>query len=126
MNDPGYFDSSPPDETAVGRRCRSRRLVAARLAWLRPGRRVLGWIAGNAGLLVDCGKDLATTAGTGKEIGNVVDGLNVSRPFGQVIAVLRVILKPLVVIFWAIGALALIAARAILPKLGRRLATGRH
>ncbi len=48
------------------------------------------------------------------------------RPFGQVIAVLRVILKPLIVIVWANGALALSAAPAILPKLGWLLATGRH
>lgn len=87
---------------------------------------VLSWIAANAGLLADSGKDLATTAGAGKEIGNIVDGLNVSGLLGQVIAVLRVILKPMIVIVWAIGALALIAAPAILPKLGRLLATRRH
>jgi hypothetical protein len=75
---------------------------------------------------VDSGKDLATTAGAGKEIGNIVDGLNVSGLLGQAIAVLRVILKPMIVIVWAIGALALIAAPAILPKLGRLLATRRH
>ena len=71
---------------------------------------VLSWIAGNAGLLADSGKDLATTAGAGKEIGNIVDGLNVSGLLGQVIAVLGVILKPMIVIVGAIGALALIAA----------------
>ena len=87
---------------------------------------VLSWIAGNAGLLADSGKDLATTAGAGKEIGNIVDGLNVSGLLGQVIAVLGVILKPLIVIVWAIGALSLIAAPAILPKLGRLLATRLH
>jgi hypothetical protein len=71
---------------------------------------VLSWIAANAGLLADSGKDLATTAGAGKEIGNIVDGLNVSGLLGQVIAVLGVILKPMIVIVGAIGALALIAA----------------
>lgn len=82
---------------------------------------VLGWIAGNAGLLVDGGKGLATAAGAGKEVGNIVDGLNVSGFLGQVIALLRVILKPTIVVVWAIGALVLLAAPAILRKIERLL-----
>lgn len=87
---------------------------------------VLGWIAANAGLLVDGGKGLATAIGAGKEAGNIVDALNVSGLLGQVIALLRVILKPTIVVVWVIGALVLIAAPAILPKIGRLLATFRH
>lgn len=82
---------------------------------------MLGWIASNAGLLVDGGKGLATATGAGKEVGNIVDGLNVSGFLGQVIALLRIILKPTIVVVWAIGALVLIAAPAIMQKIGRLL-----
>ncbi|MDH8543873.1 hypothetical protein QIH15_27010, partial [Klebsiella pneumoniae] len=74
-----------------------------------------------AGLLVDGGKGLATATGAGKEVGNIVDGLNVSGFLGQVIALLRIILKPTIVVVWAIGALVLIAAPAIMQKIGRLL-----
>lgn len=87
---------------------------------------VLGWIAAGAGLLVDGGKGLATAAGAGKEAGNIVDGLNASGLPGQVIALLRVILKPTIVVVWVIGALVFIAAPAILPRIGRLLAAFRH
>lgn len=87
---------------------------------------VLGWVAASAGLLVDGGKGLATAVGAGKEVGAVVDNLNVSGFLGQTIALLRVVLKPAVVIVWAIGALALIAAPVILRKIGRLLAARRH
>ncbi|GAA5168989.1 MULTISPECIES: hypothetical protein [Halomonadaceae] len=87
---------------------------------------VLGWIAISAGLLEDGGKSLATAAGVGKEVGNFVDGLNVSGLSGQVIALLRVIARPAIIVFWAIGALTLIAAPVILPRLGRLLGARRH
>lgn len=87
---------------------------------------VLDWIAASAGLLVDGGKGLATATGVGKEVGNIVDGLNVSGFLGQAIALFRVILKPTIVIVWAMGAILLIAAPAILPKIGRLLTAFRH
>lgn len=129
VNDPGYFDPAPrlPRRLPLGVVLAGLALWSL-LAWLcyalvDPA---LGWVAGNAGLLVDSGKGLATTAGAGKEIGNIVDGLNVSGLLGQVIAVLRVILRPMIVIVWVIGALALIAAPTILPIFGRLLAARRH
>jgi len=85
---------------------------------------VVGWVAASAGLLVDGGKGLATVVGAGKEVGAVVDNLNVNDFLGQTIALLRVVLKPAIVIVWAIGALALFAAPVILRTTGRLL--GRH
>lgn len=85
---------------------------------------VLGWVAANAGLLVDGGKGLAT--GAGKEVGSVVDNLNVSGFLGQAIALLRVIVKPAIIVLWVIGTLVLIAAPVILPRIGRLLGGRRH
>lgn len=50
----------------------------------------LGWAAASSGALVDGGKGLATAVGAGKEVGAVVDKLNVSGAVGQTIAFLRV------------------------------------
>ena len=87
---------------------------------------VLGWISANVGLLVDGGKSLATATGVGKEVRNVVDNLNVSGFLGQTIALMRVGLKPTIIVLWAIGALILVAAPLILPKIGRSFAERRH
>lgn len=87
---------------------------------------VLGWIAANTGLLVDGGKGLATAIGVGKEAGSVVDSLNVSGFLGQAIALLRTIVKPAIIVLWAIGALALAAAPVILPRVGRLLGGRQH
>ncbi|GAA2888462.1 hypothetical protein GCM10010837_48030 [Aminobacter niigataensis] len=86
---------------------------------------ILGWVAASAGLLVDGGRDIATATG-GKEVGTILDNLNVSGLLGQVIALLRVVLKPAIVVVWAIGALVLITAPLILRKIGRLLAARRH
>lgn len=87
---------------------------------------VLGWIAASAGLVLESGKNIATAAGAGKEVGTVVDGINASGFLGQAIALLRLALKPVIVIVWATGALAIIAAPLILRKIGGRLARLRH
>lgn len=87
---------------------------------------ILSWIAANAGLLIDSGKGLATATGAGKEVGSVINNLNVSGFSGQAIALLRVVLKPAIIVLWAIGALALIAAPLLLPRIGRMLGGRRH
>lgn len=87
---------------------------------------ILGWIAANTGLLVDGGKGLATATGVGKEVGSAVDTLNVGGFSGQAIALVRVVLKPAIIVLWAIGALAVIAAPVILPRIGRLLGRRRH
>ncbi|CEJ15998.1 hypothetical protein BN1110_06349 [bacterium YEK0313] len=86
---------------------------------------ILGWVASSAGLLVDGGKDIATATGS-KEVGAILDNLNVSGFMGQTIALLRVVLKPAVVAVWAIGAVVLLAAPLILSKIGRLFAGHRH
>lgn len=87
---------------------------------------LLGWAAANAGLAVDSGKKLVTAVGVGKEAVGVVDGLNVGGFLEQAISVLRVVAKPAIVVLWAIGAVALIAAPFILSKIGQRLPARRY
>lgn len=87
---------------------------------------LLGWVAASAGLLLDTGKNLANITGAGKELGTLVDGLNVSGIAGQAVALLHLVLKPAIVVGWAVGALALMAAPVILPRLMRLLATHRR
>lgn len=87
---------------------------------------VLGWLAVNIGLLVDSGEGLATSAGAGNVVGSILGDLNLSGFLGQVIALLQVLLKPAIVIVWAIGAFILVASPLILPKIGRLLAGRRH
>ncbi len=87
---------------------------------------ILSWFATNAGLLTASGKNLATVAGAGKGVGSVVDNLNVNGFSGQAIALLRVVLKPAIIVLWVIGALALIAAPLVLPRIGRMLGRRRH
>lgn len=87
---------------------------------------ILGWVAANAGLLVDGGKDLAAAASGGKEVGSVVDSLGVSGFLGQAFSLLRLVIKPAIVVVWVIGALALAAAPWLLPRMGRLLAARRH
>lgn len=86
---------------------------------------VLGWVASSAGLLVDGGKAIATATG-GKEVGSLIDTLNADGILGQVIALLRVVLKPIIVVVWAIGALLLVVAGFILPNIGRLMSGRRH
>lgn len=86
---------------------------------------VLGWVASSAGLLVDGGKAIAT-ATAGKEVGAVLDTVNATGPLGQVIALLSVVLKPAIVVVWAIGAFLLVVAAFMLPNIGRLISGRRH
>lgn len=86
---------------------------------------ILGWVAASVGLLVDGGKDIVSATG-GKEVGTILDNLNVSGFLGQITALSRVVLKPVIVVVWTIGALILVATPFILPKIGRMFAGRRH
>lgn len=86
---------------------------------------VLAWVASSAGLLVDGGKAIATAAG-GKEVGTILDTVNTGGLLGQVIALLGVVLKPIIVVVWAIGALLLVVAGFMLPNIGRLMSGRRH
>jgi len=84
---------------------------------------VLGWMAANAGLVLDSGKGIAT--GVGKEAASVAQSINAGGFLGQAAIVLKAVLKPLIIVVWAIGFLGLLAAPRILPKLVGRFARGR-
>lgn len=85
---------------------------------------ILGWVAANAGLVLDSGKGLAT--GAGKEAASVLQSINTSGLLGQTIILLRAVLKPAIIVLWAIGALALLATPLMLPRLGGLLGRRRH
>jgi len=85
---------------------------------------VLGWAAANAGLVLDTGKGLAT--GAGKEAASALQSMNASGVLGQTILFLRAVLKPAIVVLWAIGALTILAMPLILPRLGSLLDRRRH
>lgn len=78
------------------------------------------WLAGNAGAVIQGGKDAAAAGGLDK---NVVGMLNVDQASGfvaQVAALARIIAKPLIVLAWFLGALAIIAMPMVLRLLAGR------
>lgn len=64
---------------------------------------VLSWIVANLGFLVTGGKVAATTAGAGKEAGVLLNNLDTIFLGGQVIALLRAVLKPAIIVVWGLG-----------------------
>lgn len=80
---------------------------------------ILTWVASSAGLLVDTGKSIASLTEAGKVAGNVLDGLDVTGLAGQAIVLMQAVAGPVIVVVWALGALALLAAPLILPRAGR-------
>lgn len=87
---------------------------------------VLNWVATSGGLLLDGGKELAGGTAVGKEVSNVVGNFNVGGFWAQTIALLQMVLKPAILVIWAIGAFALIAAPFILSRIGGVLTRYRH
>ena len=77
---------------------------------------VLGLAQYTGGLLVDGGKDLANATGAGKEVGTVLDSLGIGGILGTTMATIQAVLKPTIVVIWAIGALLIFAASALLPR----------
>lgn len=86
----------------------------------------LKWIAAGTGTLVESGKAVATATGVGKDVGSLAEGLNAGGLWDWILALLKVALKPAIIVLWAIGALALIAAPLVLPRVARLLAWRRH
>lgn len=83
----------------------------------------LAWFGGNAAVLAERGRGLAGAVGAGREFGAAVEGLNTAGALGA----LRSILKPLIVVVWAAGAVALLAAPLLLARLAGRMGfRGRH
>lgn len=81
---------------------------------------ILNWIAGNAGAVIENGKTIAG-AGVGKDAIILVEGLNLGDLAGSAIASLKLVLKPAIILIWAIAALVLVAIFLILAKAGRFL-----
>ena len=82
---------------------------------------ILNWIAGNADTVVENGKTIAGAAGVGKDAITVIEGLNLGDLAGSAIALLKIVLKPAMIVIWAIGALVVVAVSLILAKAGRFL-----
>ena len=59
-------------------------------------------------------------------MGTILDTVNAGGLLGQVIALLGVVLKPTIVVVWAIGALLLVVAGFMLPNIGRLMSGRRH
>lgn len=84
------------------------------------------WLAGNAGTIVQGGKDVAGAAGLDK---NVVDMVNLGQASGfvaQLIDLARIFAKPLIVVVWVVGAAAIVAVPALLRILGRPFGRAGH
>lgn len=84
---------------------------------------IFGWVAQNAGLLVDFGRDASNLSGV--ESGPLIDSLNLKGWLGQLIALLWSIAKPALIVIWAVGAGLLLVAPLILRKLGSLLSGSR-
>lgn len=85
---------------------------------------VVGWAAVLADFALTSAKDLAAAIGVGKEVGGVADSFKATGLLDQAFALLRWIAKPAIVVIWAVGALAIVAAPAILSRI-RGQFTGR-
>jgi len=85
-----------------------------------------GWVASNAGSWLMAGKGSQPRPEPARRSATSSIILDVSGFLGQAIALLRVVMKPAIIVLWAIGALALIAAPVILPRVGRLLGGRRH
>ena len=93
------------------------------LAWIGyvSAEGILNWIAGNAYTVVENGKTIAGAAGVGKDAITVIEGLNLGDLAGSAIALLKIVLKPAIIVVWALGALVLVAVPLILAKARRFL-----
>lgn len=87
---------------------------------------VLSWVAANAGVAVDSGKNLADAFGVGKQASAVAGSLDASGLLGQGITLLRAVAKPAIVVLWAIGALLIVGAPLLLSRIGGLLAASRR
>lgn len=87
---------------------------------------VLGWFAGSVGPLADAGTGVARWFGLGQQAAALRDAANVDGLAGGLIGLVHIVAEPAIVILWALGSLALLAAPAILSRLGGRLRASWH
>lgn len=79
---------------------------------------ILAWFGGAVVPLADAGTEAARWFGLGREAATIRDVSNLEGMLAWVISALAIVLKPLIVLVWFIGILALFAAPAILSRLG--------
>ncbi len=78
---------------------------------------LLNLLASLIGVAVTSGKDAATLFGAGDLAGIAIDAAKSTDLPSQILALLAVVLKPLIVIGWAIGVVLLLALPVIAGKL---------
>lgn len=128
------YGQQPCQPTTGGRQTQAGRLVAwfviligltlwSFLAWIgySSADGILNWIAGNADTVVENGKTIGRASGIGKDAITVIEGLKLGDLAGSAIALLKIVLKPAIIVIWAIGASVLVAVPLILAKAGRFL-----
>lgn len=86
---------------------------------------VLGWIAASAGAAAETGRALAEVAGAGEAVA-VVDGLNADGVLGGILGLVQAVAKPVIVVIWAAGAVAILVLPRLLSAAGRAVGTGRR
>lgn len=115
---PSYEERPRPPRIPVGLALAVWMLLAIGAWWLADP--LLGWLGGAVRSLADAGTDVARWVGLGREAATIREIADVEGMAGWIIELLALILKPAIVVLWAIGAAGLIAAPAILARLGRR------
>lgn len=87
---------------------------------------ILSWLATSGGAVLDAGKNAGSTLGVGKEVGPAIDTLKSTGIVDQGVSLLRVILRPAAVVFWMLGALAIVLLPKMLLMLSGAYRRGRH
>lgn len=86
----------------------------------------LSWLATSGGAVLDAGKNAGSTLGVGKEVGTVIDTLKSTGVVDQGVSLLRIILKPAAIVFWMLGALAIVLLPRMLSMRGGASRRDRH
>lgn len=87
---------------------------------------LLTWLSASGDSLAQAGKNVGTAFGVGKEVGAVADSLKAGGLWEQAIALMRLLLKPAVVIVWLLGAVVLMVLPRLLGKIIGVFRSGRN
>ncbi len=86
----------------------------------------MSWLSTSSGALLETGRDAGSVLGVGKEVGVTIDRLKSTDLVDQAVSLLRMILKPVFVTIWALGALAIVLLPRIFRALARTFRIRRH
>lgn len=81
---------------------------------------ILAWLSSNAGVIVQSGKDAAAATGIGKDVIGAVDSAQTTGFLGGLVGLVGVVLRPLIVVVWALGAAFILAVPWLISLLRRR------